>query len=180
MNPRAPAVPPPVRPIVAILWADRDALDAAKEVMVEAWGELDYEGADHVFDATDYYRSEMGEGLHRRLVSFRELMSPESLVERRLRSGSIEDSLRGPNGRRVNLDPGYLDLGKVVLASLKGLSQKIYLGRGVYADLLLRFHSGAYRPFDWTFPDFRDQRYERELLEMRARYRSALAGRGDE
>ena len=74
----------------------------------------------------------------------------------------------------MNLDSGYLDLGKFVLASTKGLSQKIYVADGIYADFVCRYVKGRYQTFDWTFPDFQDGRYERALLAIRTRYREQI------
>ncbi len=76
--------------------------------------------------------------------------------------------------RRVNLDVGYLDHAKIVLGSLKCAGQKIHLGDGVYADLIARFRDGRYQPFEWTFPDFRDGRYDGELAAIRDEYRRQL------
>lgn len=81
----------------------------------------------------------------------------------------IESALATPGGgRRVNLDPFYLDHHKFVLASFKQAGHRIYLRRGVWADLALRFHRGRWQAFDWTFPDFRDDRYHPFLSRVRA------------
>ena len=143
--------------------------------MRERWGDVDYEGPDHVFDATDYYQEEMGTGLEKRLLSFLPLGAPESIVEWKMAALEIEEALRGPAGRRVNIDPGYLDIHKVVLASSKYGPQKIHLGQGVYADLICRYSRGKFHSFEWTFQDYREGRYEKDLLEMRARYKAQLA-----
>jgi hypothetical protein len=75
------------------------------------------------------------------------------------------------NGKRVvNLDAGYLDHNKVILASAKEAGQKVYLDKGIYADLAGRYKNGKYQPFEWSFPDFKDGRYDQELCEIRAIY----------
>ncbi|MFO0816610.1 MAG: DUF4416 family protein [Pirellulales bacterium] len=175
MAPPQPVVP--VKFLVAILWSDSERLADATQSLRERWGEFDFAGPDHPFDATDYYVSEMGVGAQRRLVSFRQLASPETLAEAKLVCNDIEDRWATPGGRRVNLDIGYLDLGKVVLASLKFAGQKIAIGQGVYADLIGRYGQGKYRPFEWTFPDFRDGRYDGDLSEIRRLYREQLRSR---
>jgi hypothetical protein len=169
-----PAEPEPVKLLVAVLWADAEALRAALQGMAEWWGPIDFEGTDHSFDMTDYYETEMGPTLFRRLVSFQPLVSPESLVEVKLACNRREEEQRGLAGRRVNLDSGYLDHNKIVLASAKGLGQKIYIARGIYADLVARYGKGRYQPFEWTFPDFKDGRYDGELAEIRQRYLQQL------
>jgi hypothetical protein len=76
--------------------------------------------------------------------------------------------------RIVNLDAGYLDHNKILLASAKEAGQKVYLDKGIYADLAGRYKDGRYQPFEWSFPDFRDGRYDKELLTMRKRYMAQL------
>ena len=167
----------PVKLLVAMLWSEPETLVAAERCLTEAWGELDFRGPDRPFDATDYYRTEMGPRLQRRLVAFARLVPPESLRAAKLRCNEIEDQLAGGADRRVNLDIGYLDHNKLVLGSLKYAGQKIHLGDGVYADLIARYKHGRYQPFEWTFPDFRDGRYDDELGVIRRRYLEQLRQR---
>lgn len=177
----APPLPvTPVKRLVALLWADAACRDEALDELSRSFGPYDFQGGDHPFDQTDYYVAEMGAGQWRRLVSFAPLMAPESLADDKLLCNALEDRLAVDGQRRVNLDLGYLDLSKVVLASLKYAGQKIALGRGVYADLVARYAQGRYRPFEWTFPDFRDGRYDGELAEIRARLRQQLRARSHE
>lgn len=164
----------PVKLFVAALWADHAALDEAIRLVQQRWGPVDFVGPDRAFDVTDYYGDEMGEGLQRRLVSLEPLVMPDRLPEIKLGCIEIEQQLAAPRGRRVNLDAGYLDHNKIVLASIKYAGQKIYLGRGVYADLVARYRDGRYRPLEWTFPDFRDGRYDDELARLRRTYLEQL------
>jgi len=172
-----PQFPDPVKLFVAVLWAEDDALRLACERLQELWGPIDFQGADHPFDLSNYYAAEMGENLRRRLVSFQELAPPESIRAGKLQCNVLEDKLARPAGRRVNLDLGYLDHNKIVLASTKPAGQKIHLGDGIHADLVARFSQGRYQPFPWTFPDFKDGRYDEELAVLRRRYLELLRQR---
>lgn len=162
--------PEPMKYFVAILFRTPDALEAGKQTLIDEWGSLDFDGEDHLFDVTAYYEPEMGTPLYRRLVTFERLMPPTELVDMKLQCNQIEDRLAVNNHRIVNLDAGYLDHNKIVLASAKGAGQKIYLEKGIYADLVGRYKGGRYQPFDWTFPDFRDGRYDQEILTIRQIY----------
>jgi hypothetical protein len=164
----------PVKLFVAILWSNAEALQSASGELRREWGDFDYIGADHAFDITDYYQPEMGGNLNRRILSFMRLVPPDCLCRAKHVCNEIEDRLAGEKGRLVNLDIGYLDHNKIVLASFKGAGQKIYLSDGVWADMVARYRQGKYQPFEWTFPDFRDGRYDRELNTIRLTYLEQL------
>lgn len=164
----------PVKLLAAILRSPCCPIEDVQQILIRAWGEIDYAGPDRPFDMTDYYEAEMGPGLQRRLVSFAVLAPPESIVAAKHACNEIEDRLASAGGRTVNLDIGYLDHNKIVLASFKGAGQKIYLGEGVWADMAARYKNGKYLPFEWTFPDFRDGRYDEELSKIRRIYLNRL------
>jgi hypothetical protein len=166
-----PEKAPLVKLFVAALWRDPAALAEACTRMTAAFGAIDFEGPDHAFDATNYYDAEMGPGLSRRLISFAPLISPERIAALKLEACALEKALARGEARTVNLDAGYLDTNKVVLASLKQGPQKIYLGSGVWADLVALYRKGTFLSFEWTFADFKDGRYERDLLRIRERYK---------
>ena len=164
-----------VKLFVAVLYADPTALVEARSELEMVWGPIDFSGSDRDFDMTDYYEPEMGPDLKRRLLSFEKLIPPEDLRQAKLKTNAMEDALLASGRRRVNLDIGYLDHNKIVLASVKYAGQKIHLGDGIYADLIARYRQGRYRPFEWTFPDFRDGRYDEELQQIRQVYLSQRA-----
>jgi hypothetical protein len=165
-----PTDPEPVKAILALLWSDPERRESALKAAADAWGPIDHLGPDHLFQETDFYAGEMGRPLFRRILSFEPLCPPDFLPDAKHAANDVENSLRRPQGRTVNLDVGALDHNKVVLASMKPAGQKIYLSRGVYADLVLRYRSGAYRPLEWTFLDLRDGRYQADFLRIRRIY----------
>jgi len=170
----APQQVEPVKRLVALLGREEAACQRARRLLERQWGPLDFSGDAHPFDVTDYYTPEMGPGLQRRLLAFARLMPPEQLREFKLACNDIERELSRDGRRLVNLDAGYLDHSKLVLASMKFAGQKIHLGSGVWADLILRWERGAWRPFPWSFPDFRDGRYQQELSALRRLYLEQL------
>lgn len=166
-----PQRPFPVKYFIAILFKDEENLFRACEECEKIWGKVDIAGENHLFDVTDYYHEEMGKPVYRRLVSFEKLYDPLLLVEMKLRCNDLEQELALQKGKRcVNLDAGYLDHNKVLLASAKEAGQKVYLDKGIYADLAGRYKGGKYQPFEWSFPDFKDGRYDKELGAFRKRY----------
>lgn len=166
-----PLKPLPVKYIVALLFRDSTVAAAVADALTTAWGKIDFKGDDHQFDVTDYYENEMGTPLYRRILAFEALMAPTELVPMKLACNALEEHFAAPDGKRmVNLDAGYLDHNKYLLASAKEAGQKIYLDHGIYADLSGRYRAGKYQPFEWSFPDFRDGRYDAELLAIRQRY----------
>ena len=138
--------------------------------MSDHWGPIDFQGSDHSFDCTNYYEPEMGADLKRTLISFERFVAPESIVDAKLRCNELEDEFAEDGKRFVNLDIGYLDHNKIVLASCKPAGQKIHLRDGIYADLVARYAHGRYQPFEWTFPDFKSTRYDAELQTIRSKY----------
>jgi len=172
-----PSAPDPVKLFAALLWSEAEALAAARSRLAERFGAIDFEGPPHPFEETNYYEAEMGAGLRRSFLAFEMLISPDDLAEAKLAAIAIEEALRGPAGRRANIDPGYFDLHKTVLASVKYGAMKVYLGRGIYADIVCRYSRGKLQHVDWTFQDFRDGRYDPDLLEIRRRYVEQLRAR---
>ena len=164
----------PVKLIAAILVSR--GFDVGKRLLgrlEERFGRIDYCGEPHPFTGTDYYEGEMGPGLGRAILSFEALRAPTEIVRVKLDAAAMEDDLSEGGARRVNIDPGYMDYYKIVLASFKEGPQKIYLGNGVYADPILLFHDGEYEPLQWTFPDFKSGVYREDFRSIRALYKKA-------
>ncbi len=148
----------PVLLFLGILHGDADIYEEAKRRITREWGALLLESEAFVFDHTDYYKVEMGENLRRVFVAFKNLVSPGDLANVKTISGQIEGEFALNGKRKVNLDPGYLTLAKVVLASTKDYSHRVYLDQNIYADLTLRYVKGSYVPMEWTYPDYREEK----------------------
>ncbi len=145
--------------VVAAFSRHNAALSWARARLEEAHGPIALAGPEYVFDQTRYYEASMGEGLRKVLWAFRDPIDPASLADVKLASNALEAELAGqglyPEERPVNLDPGYLDLGKFVLATTKDQAHRLYLRDGIFAEVTLHYQAGAFRPWPWTYADYR-------------------------
>ncbi len=165
--------PQRVELILGVIFADPDQLGPLEQELETRFSAIEARSAIFDFEATDYYEDEMGRGLKRIFYSFSDLIDPAGIVDIKIDTNRIEDDLARDGRRGVNIDPGYMDSHKLVLASAKFQGQKIYLGKGVYADPTLYYDKG-WKPYDWGFPDFKSGRYDEFLTGVRRSYRNKL------
>ncbi|MBI2932117.1 MAG: DUF4416 family protein [Planctomycetes bacterium] len=171
-----PVAPEPVKLFIGLLAAGEEAVDEARRRCVERFGPLDYESPPIPFTFTNYYEAEMGSDLRRFFWSFERLIDPSEIVDAKQRTNEIEDASARDGRRAVNLDPGYVDTYKVILATAKGAGQKVYLREGIWADCVLHFVKGRVKFFDWGFPDYKSGAYDKVLLRIRELYKIQRRG----
>jgi hypothetical protein len=167
---------PPVMPILAAFSRYDSALDWARDRATEAWGPVALASCRFGFVETDYYAATMGTGLFKQFWAFACLRDPSELVDWKLAANEWETEYarraRHAESRPLNLDPGYLTLAKLVLASTKDHAHRIYLGRGIFAEVTLYFKEGGWQHRDWTFPDYRRADYQQFFGEARELFRT--------
>jgi len=166
-----PEEPQPVKLICGVLYSDSRALNRAISQLESAYGSLDYQSPEFKFDLTDYYVPEMGSPINRLFLSFQNLIHPKDIARIKIETNRIESDISISGNRKVNLDPGYMDYDKVVLASGKYNGQKIYLDHGIWADLTLHYTKRHFDPYPWSFPDFKKGLYNDVFLEIRRLYK---------
>lgn len=153
---------------IGALFAPKINIVDISQILSEAYGPLDDQSEVYPFESTRYYAEEMGEGLQRVFFSLKKLIPASELVRFKKDSCQLEQAFFSEQGKRlVNLDPGTLDAVKVVLASTKQGGHKIALTSEIYADLILDYFQGAFRSFEWTFPDFKSGLYFPFLEKLR-------------
>jgi len=152
-------------------------LEDLKEKLVKKFGPIDLESKIIPFDCTTYYEKETGPHLQKIFFSFKRLIDPERLAEIKIWTNQLETKLAQRYKtfpRPVNLDPGYLTLANLVLATTKGQAHRIYLRKGIYAEVTLLYQKGKFVPLPWTYPDFRQDSYHQFFLEVRKIYKKQL------
>jgi hypothetical protein len=193
----------PVLLLLAAFSRHEEAIDWAAQRASAAFGPVDLQSETFEFAETDYYEATMGSPLRKRFLAFERLIDPAQLVDIKLQTNQWEEdyarveasvarpeSAKGvlnsgntpfaalrdvpPVPRLINLDPGYLELGKLVLASTKDHAHRVYLGRGIYGEVTLQYRRDVgWQAAAWTFPDYRRADYHaffdrcREYLHQR-------------
>ena len=137
----------------------------------EEFGPIDIVTEPFPFDYTDYYVPEMGEGIIRFFISFRTLVSPDSLACIKERTNEIEREWMKESGRSVNLDPGTLSEASVILATTKNRAHRIAIGRSLYAELTLIYQNRHFESFPWTYADYCSEEVQKVLYGLRNRYK---------
>ena len=161
---RSYSEPEPGLLLVSVLASNPERARAVVPELEAGFGPVDGFSAWLDFSHSHYYTAEMGAGLGRYLLFFSRPRAREELIAAKHFCDRLENDWAGPEGRRLNLDPGYLTLDHLILASTKAVPHRPYLGQGIYADLTLVYESGAYIPLRWTYPDYADV-YVRELCQ---------------
>ena len=165
-----PAVPLAVKPVASLILARADLTGPVLRRLASYWGPVDLVGPLWPFTATDYYDREMGSDLWRCLASFLHLASPAHLADWKVFTNSLEKRFTLGDRRLVNLDPGYVARERLVLATGKNYTHRIYLDQGIYGDLTLVFAQGSFRPLPWSYPDYAQGDLPTLLESVRQKY----------
>ena len=166
-----------VKLISSLFSPEKELVDKVISEMELLFGPTDWVSPWLFFDRTRYYEKEMGWPLHRRFIAFRDLIKPEDLVQKKLTSNMLEKKYLKEDGRRlINIDPGYISLERLVLATGKNYTHRIYLSHGIYADLTLVFHDKSFKTLEWTYRDYGDPVVIEYFNEARGRYKNQLRG----
>jgi len=159
-----------VKLIIGLIFRNEDTLQKTLSILKHYFGNIDFQSKTLEFNHTDYYASELGNELKKVFISFKKLINPDKLAKIKVITNKIEERLTENKSRKINIDPGYLDLPKLVLASTKDFAHRIYLSKGIYAEITLLYQDKAYKPLAWTFPDFRTKEYMDIFKEIRGIY----------
>jgi hypothetical protein len=142
--------------VVGVLAAGNEALELAVSLMEAAHGPVRTASEAAPFSWSRYYAAEMGPDLTRQFFAFERAIDPGLLRQIKADTGRLERAHARAGRRIFNLDPGYLTLSGLVVASTKDASYRVYLGDGIYAQPMLVYANGKFQPLDWTYPDYRD------------------------
>ena len=195
---------PPCVQFAAVFSSEPGLLDACWTQLESLWGPIADLSTAWDFVESEYYHATMGRGLKKQLAVFRDPYDPAQLWEHKLLGNRLERELpessgfhgdgKGKNGackgepgtpqpalgralRPINIDPGFLSLTKLVLASTKNREHRIYLREGIYAEVTLAFRDQAWQTMPWTYSDYQRADVRDFLAAARRRFAASIAVR---
>jgi hypothetical protein len=160
---------PKVKLVISIFSKEKEKINKAKSILQKKFGPIDYESR-NLSLVTSYYEDELGPDLIRRFYSFKKLINRDKIAEIKLLTNRLENKFRIKNKRSINIDPGYISLGKFILATTKNQQQRIYVKKGIFAECALRYKDKSYTIWPWTYPDYATKEYIDELNNIRKMY----------
>jgi len=166
--------PLPAKLIVGMISGEESLFKQAETKLTQEFGSIDFTSWSLPFKCTNYYEKKMQMNLKRKFISFASLIDPAKIVEIKLFTNQLEKTFFCPHSkqRRLNLDPGYITLAKLVLATSKNFQHRIYLRNGIYAEITLKYKRGkGFTCFEWTYPDYRSKEYIEIFNHLREIYR---------
>jgi len=153
---RKTADPLPGQLISGLIYSSAISLEQVYRDLENLFGRIDIASSSQPFSWTTYYQKEMGQGLIRIFLAFECLVPQDFLAEAKHRAIGLEEKWKESGRRKVNIDPGILTAERLVLATTKNFTHRIYLSRGIFADLTLIYGKGGFAPLPWTYPDYRE------------------------
>ncbi len=158
--------------IIGVIYHDKAVLDAVMKILTDEFGEVDAASEEFSFseEFSTYYDEEIGgEGL-RRIYSFKRLVDPALQADIKIRTNEIEAEFSVDGKRKINLDPGFINHGRLMLATTKATGFRVPLKDGIYTELTLFWARGGWQKFPWSYRDYQSERVQKFITEVRKAY----------
>lgn len=152
--------PEHVKLFVSLILSDKLDYNLVADKLQNRFGKIELENEIVPFEYTTYYKKEMGSRLRRTHLAFSPSICPSDLAEIKVFTNELEFLISDNRDqmRCVNIDPGYLTLSKIVLATTKDFSHRIYLDKGIFAEVTLIYSKkNGWESLLWTYPDYKGE-----------------------
>ncbi len=164
--------------LAAVFSRDQSAIDWGRSQIEHNWGRVTLVSPAFDHSETEYYAADMGTQLVKQFFVVDGLWDPGWLADVKVQSNRWEQQLAEgktySQPRPVNIDPGYLCLNKLVLASTKDRAHRIYLRDGIFAEECL-YYVGRWQSRPWTYPDYQRSDYLQFFSQARTRLAELIA-----
>ena len=158
--------------IVGVIYHEKDIHDKAMQILTSEFGEIEDCSEEFSFseEFSNYYDDEIGGEGFRRIYSFKELVDPSKQADIKTRTNEIEAMFSIDGNRRINLDPGFINHGRLLLATTKETGFRIPLKNGIYTELTHFWARGGCQKLPWTYRDYQSERVQKFITKVRKSY----------
>jgi hypothetical protein len=143
-----------VKLFCGIIFSSEEIKQSLLTKLENNFGKIDIISDIMIFNFSNYYNREMGDNLKRFWVSFKKLIFTADISGIKIFTNSIENEFTINNKRQINIDPGYVSLANVVLATTKDYSHRIYLSKGIYGEVTIIYKKDRFIKLPWSYPDY--------------------------
>lgn len=164
----------PVKLIISIFTSNEKVFEKVTDDIEFEIGKIELISDKFEFNHTNYYEEEFGKNLFRRFIVIKPLFPRDNIAHIKIKTNNIEEKYTLSGKRMINIDPGYLSLENFILFTTKNYTHRIYLGKGIFADLTLIYQNKEFQTLPWTYPDYSSQEVRQFLKEIRVLYKKQL------
>ena len=160
--------------IIGVIYHEKEILEKALDILVCEFGEIEDVSEEFSFseEFSNYYDDEIGGEGMRRIYSFQRLVDPSLQADIKIRTNEIEAEFSIDGKRRINLDPGFINHGRLMLATTKETGFRVPLKDGIYTELTLFWARGGWQKFPWSYRDYQSERVQKFITKVRKTYLS--------
>ena len=158
--------------IIGVIYHEKEILDQAMKILTDEFGEIEAVSEEFSFSGifSTYYDEEIGGEGFRRIYSFKETVDPTRQADIKIRTNEIEAEFSVDGNRKINLDPGFINHGRLLLATTKETGFRIPLKEGIYTELTLFWARGGWQKLPWTYRDYQSEKVQKFITEVRRTY----------
>ena len=158
--------------IIGIIYTTDENYERIIKILTDKFGAIDFMTDEFSFtkEFSNYYDDELGGEARRKILSFETLVDPAMQADIKTFTNSVESDFSIDGNRKINLDPGFLSHGRLLLATTKKTGFRIPLKDGIYTELTLFYARGAWQKLPWTYRDYQSERVQKFLTEVRKKY----------
>ena len=158
--------------IIGLIYSDMQIYGEAIRALTEEFGEIDGESERFSFskEYSSYYDGELGGEGQRVILSFKDTVDASRQAEIKTFTNSLESRLSRDGNRLINIDPGFISHGRLMLATTKPTGFRIPLKDGIYTELTLFWAKGSWHKLPWTYRDYQSEKVQRFITKARKIY----------
>ncbi len=166
-------IPAKAKFFVSIIYSSDDILSDLEKRLIKKFGIIDYRTRSFPYVSGEFFRDK-GPAQHRVFLSFVKLMKRERIVSVKKYTTGLEQRFMKQERQGAKIDPGYLTLSNVFIATGRDYFHRAYIGKGVYLENEYRYVGKRYQPWEWTPPDLHKPENVFFFHEIRVLYQRQL------